>query len=136
MDKLIDYVKYTVALAIGLLVYLPANFLPTDSPIHHWIIGLTVAALGISALAGILMYTRATKILLDGDTSDGKGWLALWGNTHFIVLIICYCIGAYYFVSHKVIAPKSPVECVAELPQADGSNVSIRFACVGKVVTN
>lgn len=136
MDKLLDYVKYTIALAIGLLVYLPANFLPTESSAHHWIIGLTVGGLGLSALAGILMYTRATKLILEGKSADDKNWMRIWGNTHFLLLAICYCFGAYYFVVQKIIAPTPSAECQAELVQPDGSKAIITFACKGAAKTN
>lgn len=136
MEKLVDYVKYTVALAIGLLVYIPTNFLPTENSIAHWLLGLTVAALGVSALAGILMYTRATKLIIEDQTKDPKFWLGLWGNLHLWLLIGCYFIGACFFVSEKVIAPKPMAECRTEIQQPDGTKTTITFACKGKQETN
>ena len=45
---MVDYFKYTVAMALGLAVYLPANFLPASSDLETGILIVSVGLLGIS----------------------------------------------------------------------------------------
>lgn len=131
MDKLIDYTKYTIAMAVGLLLYIPANFLPTESLFHHWILGMITSAAGISALAGILFYTRATRVALDNQTTDPKGWMKMWGNAHMWLLVVSYALGGAYFLAEKVVAPEPESECSVTLPQAAAAPLTIKFRCSG-----
>ncbi|WP_267554348.1 hypothetical protein [Rhizobium rhizogenes] len=129
MDKLIDYTKYTTAMAVALLLYIPTNLLPTESRLHHWILGLTTLAAGLSALAGILFYTRTTKVLLENQTADPKGYMTLWGNIHMWLLIVAYVVGAAYFFANKVIAPEPESECSASIPGTGTPPVMLKFKC-------
>lgn len=129
MDKLIDYTKYTTAMAVALLLYIPANLLPTESRFHHVILGLTTLAAGVSALAGILFYTRTTKVLLESATTDPKGYMKLWGTLHMWLLVVSYIVGGLYFFADKVIAPEPEAECSASIPGTGTPPVMLKFKC-------
>lgn len=129
MDKIIDYAKYTTALAVALLLYIPANLLPTESIVHHCILGLTSLMAALSALFGILFYTRVTRVILDKKESDDKAWSRTWGTLHMALLVVAYIIGGIYFFADKVIMATPEKECSAAIPGTGTSQIVIKFKC-------
>ena len=140
MDKLIDYIKYTTALAVGLLVYVPANFLPAGTWWERLTLIAVVGALALSALVGILFYARATTILVNtaptppGGTPPAyapDGWLKLWGYLHLGLLATCFAVAGIFFAGYKVIGvvDTPSAECSAELTDSNGQPVTLTFPC-------
>src|SRR5689334_8808016 len=124
MEKLIDYTKYTTAMAVALILYIPANLLPTDKCWHHWILGATTLAAGLSALAGILVYTRASKLILANKQTDDKGEMTLRGDLHMWLLVVGYLVPSLDFFADKVVAAEAETECSATFPSAVGPAVT------------
>lgn len=94
---MVDYFKYTVAMALGLVVYLPANFLPASSQIETIALMVSVALLGFSIATGLLFYTRATTIIVNKEDPEGDKWLGRWGNLHLWPLLIVLIATLYFF---------------------------------------
>jgi len=136
MEKLIDYTKYTLALAVGLLLYIPANFIPAPEGHAFKFLAFVLVILVISIVTGIALYTRATTILVKNDaaTQDEKGWTRFWGNCHLWSLILAFLCIAPYYGYHKVWLPSSKVECALEVPMQDGQKLKLTYSCKSETV--
>jgi len=131
MDKLVDYTKYTLALAVGLLLYIPANFIPADATWKFIVLLVILGLLVISILAGIALYSRATKLLVaDKDaTTDEKGWTRLWGNIHLWLLIGCFAATTPFFFYIKIWSPVPTLECKLSVKDDAGNPIEISIPC-------
>ena len=131
MDKLVDYTKYTLALAVGIFLYIPANFIPNAVPWQFWVIQAVLAALVGSIVAGILLYSRATKLLVgDKDVKeDAKGWIKLWGRLHLGLLLVAFLSTTPYYFWFKIWKPSAGVECQLVFPNASGATGEVKFPC-------
>lgn len=131
MDKMVDYFKYTVAMALGLAVYLPANFLPASSDLETGILIVSVGLLGISIATGLLFYTRATTIIVNKETPAGDWWLGLWGSVHLWSLLVVLVVTLYFFGRYMVWEKtEDPGEdCTVSLPAAEGDPIVLSFPC-------
>lgn len=129
---MVDYFKYTVAMALGLVVYLPANFLPASSQIETIALMGSVALLGLSIATGLLFYTRATTIIVNDEKPAGDKWLGLWGSLHLWPLLIVLIATLYFFGRYMVWekTEKTTGECTVSLPSAEGGEpVILTFPC-------
>ena len=131
MDNLIDFAKYTTALAVGLLLYIPANFLPHPNQFVFWTLFVTVLGLGASALFGILLYLRATTILTKSQEPNGDDWLKLWGCLHLCTLFLGFGIGAGFFIYCKVWAPSPAQSCTMTVSESGTTKSVLTFPCQG-----
>ena len=131
MQKLIDYTKYTIALGVGLLLYIPANFIPAPNNEARLFLAVLMIVLAVSVVCGILLYTRVTKILIENSaaTEDEKVYTRLWGRSHLWTLLVAFVCIAPYFGYHKVWTPSAKSECSAELTLATGNVVPVTFPC-------
>lgn len=134
MDKLVDYTKYTLALAVGLFLYIPANFIPIDVVWKFWVLMGVLCALVISIAAGLLLYSRATKLLVENPDvkQDARGWIKLWGNLHLWLLLAAFLATTPYYFAIKIWSPSSTIECKIAVPAADGKEFDMTFPCTVK----
>lgn len=131
MDKLVDYTKYTLALAAGLLLYIPANFIPAHSEWERWPLIATVLMLVVSSVAGILLYTRATKLLLQPNPPASDGHIAFWGMLHQLLLVIAFVVAGYFFFVYKVWNPVPETSCTVSMTTSAGKPAELTFPCSG-----
>ncbi|WFE92648.1 hypothetical protein K1718_27365 (plasmid) [Roseibium porphyridii] len=134
MEKLIDYTKYTLALSIGLLLYIPANFLPVRTGWHFYVLLVVLGLLIISILAGIALYTRATRVLIDDKRaiSDPKGYTTWWGTIHLWLLLVCFAATAPFYFYIKVLSPQPVIECKFTFIDPAGKEVKVSMPCKSK----
>jgi len=129
MEQIVDYTKYTLALAAALLVYLPANFIPAPSPVEHWALIIAVLLLVVSAIAGILLFARATTIVVKGLPATADPLIAKCAWIHQGFLVLAFLIAGYFFFVYKVWAPVAPAQCAATLSTPAGNPVQLTFPC-------
>lgn len=129
MKDLIEYVKYTTALGVALLLFLPENFIPASSIWETRALQGAVIALAVSSLAGVMLYSRATTLLTKGGSHSGDRWLKIWGTLHLALLAAGFIVGGIAFIWHRVLAPGPSTKCVIEAPLTGGGKAQIQASC-------
>jgi peptidoglycan/LPS O-acetylase OafA/YrhL len=107
---LIDFNKYTLALAAASFVYTLEKFVPmSTASARYLVLGVLIMFLA-SALLGILVFAASTRAM-HGDKAEQKGlatWIRRFGTAHAVSLCIgLLVLGAMLY--SRVIEPPAPV---------------------------
>jgi len=134
MEAQVEYFKYTTALAVGLLLYLPTNFIPAATLYEFAALAFTWLVTLSSVLTGVLFYTRATTLAVTDKKLVGDAVIQRWAGLHLVTLVICFIGAAGFFVAHKIVVPQffaspDPIACTASFTDAAGKPASLTYPC-------
>ena len=116
-SKVLDYFTYTLALGVGLLLYVPDKFLPAG-PVGFWLVVLAFALTAISILTGLLIFGALNRMLSGKSTTPGLpaavdklGWL------HLGTLAVAFLIALAFYVQ-RTFLPAAPAkaDCTLSFP--------------------
>lgn len=126
MERLADYTKWTMAYAVAVLLYVPAEFLPAEGWVG-WVAPTATLLAGVSAVFGALLMTHIVAILARNETTGP--WVATWGRLHLWPLVVAFVLVGVLFLIDKVIRPTAAEACEIVLPTEGGRSVTLSLAC-------
>lgn len=88
---LIDFNKYTLAVAAAGFVYALEKFVPMPTLAGRWLLLALLGVFLLSAVSGVLVFAVATKALHAGDSNRQRkieDLIARLGATHAVLLLI------------------------------------------------
>ena len=129
MAKILDFAKWTLTLAIALFFYLQQNFLPAGKTPLYWIVVTTMLVAGASALLGIALYGRATKVLAQNSEATFDPMVQKLGIWHSGLLALAFAVAFGLFAWQKVLnPPAAPARCTLSTGE-----ITLSFDCAAKV---
>lgn len=104
--SLIDFVKYTLALAAGGFVYALEKFVPAETLQGRILLLVLLAVLLFSAILGIAVFAAATRALHAGDDSTAtyEDHIRKFGTWHSI-LLVAGMLGLGGMLIERVLSP-------------------------------
>ena len=118
-EGLIDFNKYTLALAAGGFVFTLDAFVPAASPAMRWMVLVLLAMFLASAALGVVVFSVCTKAL-HGDAAAKQAAtdrLPSLGTAHATLLVVPLIGVGVLLVPQVLAAPQPPpptvVTCVA-----------------------
>ena len=135
MDKILDFAKWTLTLAIALIYYLQGTFLPPQHGPHFAFVVMLMAAAAVSVALGVLAYARATKVLAGNAKATFDDLVRTFGFWHSALLLAALAGTAGLFVWQLLYPAGAPGRCEIELSAATGaaSGVRLLFDCSSEV---
>jgi len=128
VDKILDFAKWTLTLAIAVVFYLQSTFLPPQhGPLFAFVVVLMLVA-AISVLLGVAVYMRATKVLAGNAKAGFDDLVRMLGFWHSLFLLVALTGTAGLFVWQLVDRPAAPARCEMELPPAAGAGAGVRLS--------
>ena len=128
MASILDFAKWTLALAIALIFWLEATFLPAERGPVFWIVLATMAVAAASALVGVGLYERATKVLAQDAKATFDDDVRRLGVAHS-ALLLAAMVGAAGLFAHRVLQPPAGVERCA----ITANGVTLAFDCTAEL---
>jgi hypothetical protein len=86
----IEFTKYTLALAAACFVYTLETFVPAEYLLQRWLILALLAVFFVSSLAGTLVMAVSTKALhgAAGPKPRAEGYIETFGVAHSALLVV------------------------------------------------
>ena len=103
-ESLIEFNKYTLALAAGSFLYSIEKLLPPDNQLKQVIVATLLVILLVSLVTGVIVFSAATAASHATAANDNErikknqkiiGWS---GATHSITLVVALIILAFIFI--------------------------------------
>lgn len=93
IEGLIDFNKYTLAVAAGCFVYAMEKIPPVESDAAGVVLGTTLLSLAVASLCGVLVFFVATsaahyKVKGGSIPSEHLDWIRRLGISHSIALLV------------------------------------------------
>lgn len=88
-EGLIDFTKYTLALAAASFVYTLETFVPASEPLERYVILAVLGVFLASSVAGMVIFAVCTKALhgKEKDRTRAKELMGTLGTAHAVLLL-------------------------------------------------
>lgn len=132
----LDYFKYTLAISVGLIAYLPTQFLPTASALVWWGTLISFVSAVLAAGLGILLYGGIARSLAGQPVPPDQGTLTRRiAIVHLIALVLSLFVAALLFWPKHFLAEVEPerLECQAIAVQqgiSPPARVTLLYPCL------
>ena len=94
IDSLVDFNKYTLAVAAACFVYALEKLPPMETQLGLFALLATLAALAVSSICGILLFFVATSAAHHLSVQQSqiperhRNWIKLLGTSHSLLLVL------------------------------------------------
>src|SRR6185369_9789413 len=115
---IIDLVKYTLALTAACFVYALEKLVPAPTERGRWLVLALLAVFVVSALAGIFIFSSATKALHGKDEAAlQEPRIERAAYIHLVLLALGVLLLGGKLVERVLTeVPKPPVVCCSQMP--------------------
>ncbi len=127
-ESLIEFNKYTVALAAAGFVYTLEKFVPMPTPEGRWFVLLVLSMFLMSLIFGILVFSTATTALSADEVKKkvAEERIPRYGIPHAVLLIVAMLAVGGMLIQRVLAAPPKPLltVCCCAAPTACASAAS------------
>lgn len=124
MASILDFTKWTLALAVAQIFWLQSTFLPTGDRQVFVLVLAVMAIAALSAILGVALYARATKVLAENPDATFDDLVRVLGRAHAVLLVLALVGSAGLFIGRLF----QPAEPAARCTLTAGE-IAIEFDC-------